>query len=505
MQLFQKIWNKSMRYFILSLLLCISLCSVAAAQSLQSAEQDVNSMPLGLLLPQKTDSAGLCEIKNDYNRAYGTVLSVDMCAGSYSPSDAIELSYLRHYGWKIDSFNIKGKDGEKANFLVASAVTKSGVPFYVIAVRGSADKEDWRINFMTSQVPFSLTEKKNALQLDLEAVSNKEKKKVRKIIKKLPSVHKGFRLYADTVMDSVLTGEASKAFNGRNLLQAMKDPEAHVLLTGHSLGGAVAILLGEDLLEKGVSPERLHVITFGSPAVGNTAFAEKYGNRLDLLRVINTADPVPRSLQMVNRRYKQFGKTESFSLTGGLSVSQHPVAMYMDCTLQKYYALCDRMEEEKLLTPPPMIKNSCADCPKVAIWVENFKDFKKEGFIVDLRRFLLYEYMSFLPDYVILEGDSDLFDTLGKNPGLMFKEAENVGAEYVLTMSLGLSPMRDSGDYYITLEQSLWRVKDRSMLVINSIGKRTTNEMGNVAAAMEALAYSRKQLAKELPQAGIKN
>ena len=63
-----------------------------------------------------------------------------------------------------------------------------------------------------------------------------------------------------------------------------------IRVTGHSLGGATAVivlmLLKEDGLKLG------QAITFGQPKVTNRDGAGKYGT-LPLLRVVNTKDPVP--------------------------------------------------------------------------------------------------------------------------------------------------------------------------------------------------------------------
>ena len=56
-------------------------------------------------------------------------------------------------------------------------------------------------------------------------------------------------------------------------------------------------LVAERLVEKGVPKAQVPVITFGAPAVGNKAFADVYGKRIDLIRVVTSLDPVPGSLQ----------------------------------------------------------------------------------------------------------------------------------------------------------------------------------------------------------------
>lgn len=51
-------------------------------------------------------------------------------------------------------------------------------------------------------------------------------------------------------------------------------PNAKLVLTGHSLGGAVATLAAIDFAHKNIHVDR--TIVFGAPRVGNARFAE-YG------------------------------------------------------------------------------------------------------------------------------------------------------------------------------------------------------------------------------------
>ena len=70
-------------------------------------------------------------------------------------------------------------------------------------------------------------------------------------------------------------------------------PDYRVVVTGHSLGAAVAALLGLSYEEQGLDPL---VVTFGQPRVGNSAFATHMDNVLvktrRLMRVTHGNDPV---------------------------------------------------------------------------------------------------------------------------------------------------------------------------------------------------------------------
>lgn len=63
----------------------------------------------------------------------------------------------------------------------------------------------------------------------------------------------------------------------------------HVWITGHSLGGALALIAAGRLKMKGVSP---YIYTYGQPRVGLNEFAERFNVELSgqLYRFINQSD-----------------------------------------------------------------------------------------------------------------------------------------------------------------------------------------------------------------------
>ena len=80
-------------------------------------------------------------------------------------------------------------------------------------------------------------------------------------------------------------------------------------ITGHSLGGSLAVILGMYLQADGFPVQR--IVTFGQPKVTNVAGARKYSH-LPILRFVNRADPVAdvpplMSLSDAQWRYTHFG------------------------------------------------------------------------------------------------------------------------------------------------------------------------------------------------------
>jgi triacylglycerol lipase len=68
-------------------------------------------------------------------------------------------------------------------------------------------------------------------------------------------------------------------------------PGSKVYVTGHSLGGAMATLLGMDIVSRGVKAK---VVTFGSPRVGNSSLKRLFNRNLPgSLRVVHDKDCIP--------------------------------------------------------------------------------------------------------------------------------------------------------------------------------------------------------------------
>ncbi|KAG2428849.1 hypothetical protein HYH02_014261 [Chlamydomonas schloesseri] len=106
-------------------------------------------------------------------------------------------------------------------------------------------------------------------------------------------VHKGFLDAYDSVRRTCfrllddITGSGEKA-GGRPW---------RVLVTGHSLGGALATLAAYELAERRTparSVQRISLYSYGAPRVGNKAFAEAFDRLVpDTWRITNTNDIVP--------------------------------------------------------------------------------------------------------------------------------------------------------------------------------------------------------------------
>ena len=77
------------------------------------------------------------------------------------------------------------------------------------------------------------------------------------------------------------------------LLERVSASDEQVIIVGHSLGGAVGVLAAVDLnFNLG---RQIHLVTLGSPRVGNAAFVEACQRRIaSHTRLVHGWDPVPR-------------------------------------------------------------------------------------------------------------------------------------------------------------------------------------------------------------------
>jgi len=127
-------------------------------------------------------------------------------------------------------------------------------------------------------------------------------------------VHKGFHEawckndYNKKVMEKLL--ELYHERVGQN-------SDVHIYITGHSLGGALAVLCAYEAST--LLPDApLTVYTYGQPRVGNRAFSDDYNSRvIDHFSIINDQDPVAR---IPKGNYKRVGSRIIVDSKGDLIV-----------------------------------------------------------------------------------------------------------------------------------------------------------------------------------------
>jgi predicted lipase len=131
----------------------------------------------------------------------------------------------------------------------------------IVAFRGSADIPNWITNFEFVPIPY-------------EDVTD-------------AFVHEGFYLAYKSVQDTLRSSVKA-------LLEEHTD--ASVVVTGHSLGGALAVLASTDFIRNNLTGTGLTLNDFGTPRVGTTVFADyvyTLSAGMNHYRVVHASDIVP--------------------------------------------------------------------------------------------------------------------------------------------------------------------------------------------------------------------
>ena len=160
---------------------------------------------------------------------------------------------LQEEGWEITKYRYSTAAADARFIILRNKQVDSWEPTLTLAVAGTENFKDVKVDMKLGKVWFTgATQAEfNAAGAAIDVPDDK------------PKVHKGFYQYVQTAIDA---GE-----DGHPIYKTlMSDPSQRLLLTGHSLGGAVATLGGARLLLAGVNPAQVEVLTFG---------ADKYGDR----------------------------------------------------------------------------------------------------------------------------------------------------------------------------------------------------------------------------------
>ncbi|MCH4158329.1 MAG: lipase family protein [Acidaminococcaceae bacterium] len=413
-------------------------------------------------------------------------LAAGACAGTYkNKATALEYEYLGEYGWEITPQTVK-KDGVTANFMIAThPALPDGTDLGIIAFRGSSSLGDWKQNFKFDQVNYG-----GKTPAEFAKIASSPAKKG-----DYPKVHRGFDQYVRTGFDLKL--DLNLDGKEDNLLDLLKEnPKMRVLITGHSLGGAAATLFAERLVSMGVPKDQLPVVTFGAPAVGNEAFAREYGNKINLLRVRNTHDIVPKILYATGSNYTQFGKEIVFPLSNKYSDMSHPISLYYDYAVKNYYDTVDEGIALGYLPHTPLEKLT-GTAPLVAVVARPLGSEADPRYTPNILRFVIHEYKSLLPRYTFLTSTEDQLQQA--NLQQLLTLAAKKKARYLIVLEAGLKQAGQTAKYYTTLNQAVFNVPGGTLLTMNASGSHVTYDKGVVQTAMYDMLSCQKDLEAKLP------
>ena len=404
-------------------LLCLLFCT---GFSLVSAEQKEE--------PQKID------YKEQYEEARFFYATANACLAAYDDRVGnIFYTFMQHDGWHAERFKKTGELADVNIFLAKRFDPQSGKNTYILSFRGTASKKDVRLDKRTGRVLFagsSLEEiKKNAERLDVPDT--------------FPKVHKGFLQYTLAALSADLENEDLVPDSDRLYDVIKEDANSELIITGHSLGGAAAVLYAASIVNMGVPSERVKVVTFGAPAVGNKEFAEIYQDKINVTRIYSSFDPVPGGLQSFYS-YVQFGKPFVVRSDPRVRVMQHNMENYADLMGKYYYSCKDEAIEHGVIPKDPVSYDEGSGKIVAVAVIQPVGEYR----LVDYkyaRENLLDAYRWSFFRYRIL----DIADR--KVSKLELEDmARKIGADYLLTARVGISRVRVTKEWIIALDQALF-------------------------------------------------
>ncbi|XP_020156539.1 phospholipase A1-Ibeta2, chloroplastic [Aegilops tauschii subsp. strangulata] len=158
-------------------------------------------------------------------------------------------------------------------------VARMGRRDIAIVLRGTATCLEWAENLRASLVP-----------LDGEAGEGKQAGP------EDPKVARGFRSLYKTAGEKVKSLSEDVMDEVRRLMEKYKGEELSITIVGHSLGGALALLVADEIATTVPDAPPVAVVSFGGPKVGNAAFVDKLkqSGKVNVLRIVNAGDMVTK-------------------------------------------------------------------------------------------------------------------------------------------------------------------------------------------------------------------
>ena len=411
----------------------------------------------------------------DYNEARKLYIAAGACMAAYSNrAGSLAVAAFEQEGWRVEPFRVTGEKADSRYLLAWDANSVADQDVYILAVAGTENARDVKVDLRANKVFFA----GGTLE---EFAANAARKE---LSPDLPRVHEGFN-QASMVLLTAQTAQANDHHPaGFRLLSRIlqEDKQDKVYLVGHSLGGAVVTLVAARLLDMGVNPEQIEVITFGAPAVGNEAFERMYGGKFPVVRVVAPEDPVPLALRKVFGGYRHIGAELRWPLPQTLkSYFTHNVPIYLDLVLRNYYAKRRLAINEGVLSPVQPVDG------KPRLYVAAIKNNLPAALNTEfpfMQEALWDEYDSLLPGIVRDSGNAPELSN--------FAKAAAAGCEFMAMSEIQATRVRDENTWYVSLNQTVYRVADGKVLNVGIYGSSTKD-----LTPLVALINNARQMGRE--------
>ena len=231
-------------------------------------------------------------------------------------------------GWQIESYETAGHKGTVGRFFHMVRREEDGQETHLIAFPGTERGSDVWTDLRLGRAVFGGRTPAEFLSMRDAPVTER---------KDTPLVHRGFLDYTQAALFTDVLSAYGERTAGEVLADELRaHPSAKLYLTGHSLGGAAAILAAARLFDMGAAPEQLIVTTFGTPAVGNGAFARTYAGKFTLYRVVMRGDPM-KDLLAAPLGFQQFGERIPWRLAPSTASFPHAMMAYVDAAIRQLY------------------------------------------------------------------------------------------------------------------------------------------------------------------------
>lgn len=428
----------------------------------------------------KISLAKEASVSEELKETYLTTIAGACCLGSYLEDKSTEFHYLKTIGWQVEPFVAHDGKLETHYSVVKKSFRRADV--FIVALRGSKTRNDWKINLKVGKVNYG----GNTLE-EMQEIAKAP------YVSGTPGVHGGFNSYANNVIrDSVVDkqGKLTGVFE-----YVKNDDKAILVLTGHSMGGAVATLMATRLVDLGFPKDRLKVITFGAPAIGNKQYNEAVANKIDMLRISNSKDPVTGSLQTFFGGYQQCGRSKMYNIGTNTSIMQHDMSFYYDYSVIEFYKTWDAEIAAGRIRPIPL-SNVKENVPMVAIWVGQSPKLKDIPIMPNLRRILTEEYRSAMPSYVIINDREEYSTSFARDK--LIKNALELGAQYTVLSYLDCERVKDKDKWTLKQEQLIFDAEGK--LLSMTMNSRVINTVvGNVQSAIKLYLSNCDEMKKYMP------
>jgi len=231
-------------------------------------------------------------------------------------------------GWQIASYETPGHKGTVGRFFHMVRRSEDGGETHLIAFPGTERGSDVWTDLRLGRAAFGGTTPTEFLAMRDARVTDR---------KETPLVHRGFLDYCQAALfTDVLPAYGNRTAGEVLAAELRAHPSMRIYLTGHSLGGAAAVLAAARLSDLGVAPEQLVVTTFGAPAVGNAAFVRRYEGRFTLHRVVMSGDPM-KDVLAAPLGFQQFGERVPWSPARSVAKFPHAMMVYVDAAIRQLY------------------------------------------------------------------------------------------------------------------------------------------------------------------------